>query len=86
MFDETEVLERLVKKMKQFNKITILLATALKTSSVITERISAAAFAGFTGLHVGIAFRGASLFFSVATAITQKKKNIYHKTRKTRRN
>ena len=63
MFDETEVLERLVKKMKQFNKITTLLATTLKTSTVITEKVSIAAFASFAGLHVGIALRATSLFF-----------------------
>ena len=77
MFDETEVLERLVKKMKQFNKITTLLATTLKTSTVITEKVSIAAFASFAGLHVGIALRGTSLFFSVATAITRKRIKIF---------
>ena len=72
MLVEIEVVERLVKKMKQFNKITIMLAKGLKTSTVISEGVSIAAFTSFTGPPVGIALRGTSQFFSVATEITRK--------------
>ena len=77
MLVEIEVLERLVKKMKQFNKITIVLATGLKTSTVITEGVSVATFTSFTGLPVGIALRKTSLFLSVTTGITQKTFKIF---------
>ena len=67
----------MAKKIKQFDKIIILLVTGLKTSAVITEGVSIAAFKNFTGLTVGIALRETSLLFSVATAITQKNFKIF---------
>ena len=73
---EIEVLERLVKKMKQ-NKIAIVLATGLKTSTVITEGASIAAFPFSTGLPVEIGSRGTRIFFSVATVITRKNFKIF---------
>ena len=62
----------MAKKIKQFNKITILLDTGLQTLTAITEGVSIAAFASFTGLPVGIALRGTSLLFSAGITTTQK--------------
>ena len=69
--DEIEVLERTAKKMKRFNKITGIVDTGLITSTMITERISIAAFASGVGLPAGIALSGTSLLLSLATVITE---------------
>ena len=69
--NEIEVREQIAKKMKRFNTITTIVDTGLITSTVITGRISIAAFASCVGLSVGIALSGTSLLFSLATAITQ---------------
>ena len=62
---------KLPKKMKQFNAITYTVDTGLITSTVITGRISIAAFASGLGLPVGIALNRTSLLLSLATAITR---------------
>ena len=69
--NQIEVREQIAKKMKRFNTITTIVDTGLITSTVITGRISIAAFASCVGLSVGIALSGTSLLFSLATAITQ---------------
>ena len=62
----------LTKKMKRFNTITSIVGTGLITSTVITRVVSIVTFASGVGLLVGIALRGTSLAFSLATTITQK--------------
>ena len=72
MLDETEVRERIAKKMKQFNTITGIVDTRLITSILITEEISIAAFTSDVRLSVGITLSGISLLLSLATVITRK--------------
>ena len=72
MLDETEVRERIAKKMKQFNTITGIVDTRLITSILITEEISIAAFTSDVRLSVGITVSGISLLLSLATVITRK--------------
>ena len=72
MLDETEVRERIAKKMKQFNIITGIVDTRLITSILITEEISIAAFTSDVRLSVGITLSGISLLLSLATVITRK--------------
>ena len=72
LLDEIEVCERFDKKMKRFNTITGIVDTGLITSTVITGGIFIAAFANGVGLPVGATLGGASLFLSLATAITRK--------------
>ena len=68
---------KLLKRMKRFNTIIGIIDTSLITSTVITGRISIAAFASGVGLPVGIALSGTSLLLSLATAITQKTFKIF---------
>ena len=69
--NEIEVREQIAKKkMKQCNTITYIVDTGLITSTVITGRISIAAFASGLGLPVGIALSRTSLLLSLATVIT----------------
>ena len=82
LLDEIEVRERIGKKMKRFNTITGIVDTSLITSTVITGGISIAAFASGVGLPVGIALSGASLLFSLATAITRKSFKIFTVSKK----
>ena len=63
--------------MKQFNAITYIVDTGLITSTVITGRISIAAFASSLGLPVGIALSRTSLLLSLATAITRNSFKIF---------
>ena len=70
--EEIEVLERIAKKIKQFNTITGIVDTGLITSTVTAGGISIAAFASSVGLPVGIALSGTSLHLSLATVITRK--------------
>ena len=63
--------------MKRFNTIAGIVDTSLITSTVITGRISIAAFASGVGLPVGIALSGTSLLLSLATAIIQKSFKIF---------
>ena len=72
MLDETEVRERIAKKMKQFNTITGIVDTRLITPILITEEISIAAFTSDVRLSVGITLSGISLLLSLATVITRK--------------
>ena len=65
MLDETEVRERVAKKMKQFNTITSIADTGLSTSTMITVEVSTAAFSSSVGLLVGIFLYGTCLFFSL---------------------
>ena len=58
--------------MKRFNTITGIADTGLITLTVITGRISIAAFAGVVRLPVGIALSGTSLLLSLATVIIPK--------------
>ena len=76
-FDEIEVREQIAKKMKRFNTITGIVDTDIIRSTVITRRISIAAFASGVGLSVGVALGGTSLLLSLATAITRKSFKIY---------
>ena len=75
--DEIEVCEQIAKKMKRFNAILGIVDTNLITSTVITGRISIAAFASGIGLPVGIFLSGTSLLLSLATAITRKSFKIF---------
>ena len=59
------------------NAITGIVDTGLITSTVITVRISIAAFPSGVGLSVGIALSGTSLLLSLATAITRKSFKIF---------
>ena len=68
---------KLPRKMKQFNAITYIVDTGLITSTVITGRISIAAFASGLGLPVGIALSRTSLLLSLATAITRNSFKIF---------
>ena len=68
---------KLPKKMKRFNTIAGIVDTGLITSTVITGRISIAAFASGVGLPAGIALSATSLLLSLATAITQKSFKIF---------
>ena len=68
---------KLLKRMKRFNTIIGIIDTSLITSTVITGRISIAAFASGVGLPVGIALSGTGLLLSLATAITQKTFKIF---------
>ena len=68
---------KLPKKMKQFNAITYTVDTGLITSTVITGRIYIAAFASGLGLPVGIALNRTSLLLSLATAITRNSFKIF---------
>ena len=70
--NEIEVRERIGKKIKPFNTITGIIDTGLITSTVITGRISIAAFASGVWLPVGIALSGTSLILSLATVTTGK--------------
>ena len=63
--------------MKQCNTITYIVDTGLITSTVITGRISIAAFASGLGLPVGIALNRTSLLLSLATAITRNSFKIF---------
>ena len=72
ILDDIEARERLVKKMKRFNTITVILDAGLITSTVITGGISIAAFASGVGLPVGITLSGTSVLLSLATVITRK--------------
>ena len=67
----------LPKKVKRFNTIAGIVDTSLITSTVITGRISIAAFASGVGLPVDIALSGTSLLLSLATAIIQKSFKIF---------
>ena len=60
MFDETEVRERLAKKMKRFNTTTSVIDAGLTTSTLITRGVFIAAF---TNSAFDIALSGASLIF-----------------------
>ena len=75
--NEIEGREQISKKMKRFNTITGTVDTGLITSTVITGRISTAAFASGVELPVGIALSGTSLLLSLATAITRKSFKIF---------
>ena len=77
MLNQIEVRERIAKKMKRFDTITVFVDTALITSTVITGEISIAAFASGVGLPVGIALSSTGLLLSLATAITQKSFKIF---------
>ena len=68
---------KLPRKMKQFNAITYIVDTGLITSTVITGRISIAAFASGLRLPVGIALSRTSLLLSLATAITRNSFKIF---------
>ena len=59
------------------NAITGIVDTGLITSTVITVRISIAAFPSGVGLSVGIALSGTSLLLSLANAIRQKSLKIF---------
>ena len=63
--------------MKQFNAITYIVDTGLSTSTVITGKISIAAFASCLGLPVSIALSRTSLLLSLATAITRNSFKIF---------
>ena len=77
LLGESELRERIAKKMKRFNTIRGIVDTRLITSTVITGGISIAAFAGGAGPPVGIALSGTSLLLSLATAITRKSFKIF---------
>ena len=68
MLEEIEVRERL----KQFDRITVIVDTGLITSIVITRGTSIAAFASGVGLPAGIAFSRNSLLLYLPAVITQK--------------
>ena len=70
--DQIDVREQIVKKMKRFNIITGTVYTGNITSTVITGRISIAAFASGVRLPVTIALSGTSLILSLATVITRR--------------
>ena len=72
LLDEIEVREELVERMKIFNTIMRIMHTGLITSTVITGRVSIAAFASGVGLLVGNASSGASLIFSPLRTIARK--------------
>ena len=76
LLDEIEVREELVERMKIFNTIMRIMHTGLITSTVITGRVSIAAFASGVGLLVGNASSGASLIFSALRAVAQKSLKI----------
>ena len=63
--------------MKRFNTIISVVNTSLITSTFINGEVSITAFASGADLPVGIAFRGASLLFSVATSITRKSFKLF---------
>lgn len=63
--------------MKRFNTIISVVDTSLITSTFINGEVSITAFASGADLPVGIAFRGTSLLFSVATAITRKSFKLF---------
>ena len=63
--------------MKRFNTITGIVDTSLITSTVITGRMSIAAFARGVGLPVGIALSGSSPLLFLTTAITRKSFKIF---------
>ena len=71
--DEIEVRERIVKKMKRYNTIRVIVDTDLITSTVI----SIAALASGVGLRIGIALSGTSLLLSIATVITRKSSKTF---------
>ena len=71
--DEIEVRERIVKKMKRYNTIRVIVDTDLITSTVI----SIAALASGVGLPIGIALSGTSLLLSIATVITRKSSKTF---------
>ena len=75
--DETDVRERIAKKMKRFNTISGIVDTGIITSTVITGAISIAAFSSGVGLPVDIALSGTRLLLSLATAITRKSLKIF---------
>ena len=77
LLGESELRERIARKMKRFNTIRGIVDTSLITSTVITGGISVAAFAAGAGLPVGIALSGTSLLLSLATAITRKSFKIF---------
>ena len=63
--------------MKRFNTIISVVNTSLITSAFINGEVSITAFASGADLPVGIAFRGTSLLFSVATSITRKSFKLF---------
>ena len=75
--DETDVRERIAKKMKRFNTISGIVDTGIITSTVITGAISIAAFSSGVGLPADIALSGTRLLLSLATAITRKSFKIF---------
>ena len=77
MLDKIEVHEKLAKNMKRFNTVARVMDGGLITSTVITKRVSIAAFASDIGRSVGIALSGTSLLFSYLTVITQKSCKIF---------
>ena len=76
MLDEIEVREHLAKRMKRSNTILSLMCTGLIKSAVITGMVSITAFASGVGQTVRNALTGASLIFSLVTAIAQKSFNL----------
>ena len=72
LHDETKVRERLVKKMKRLSTFTKVVDTGLTTLTVITRRVSIAAFASGDGLTNSVALSGTGLLFLLATTITRK--------------
>ena len=69
--DEIEVREHIAKRFKRVNTITGTVNKGLITSTLITGRISIAAFPSGVGLPHGIDLTGTSLILSLATAITR---------------
>ena len=63
--------------MKRFNPFTTMLGADLIVSKVISGWVSIDTFASGADLTVGIAPSGASLLFSLATAITRKSFKIF---------
>ena len=76
MLDEIEVREHLAKRMKRSNTILNLMCTGLIKSAVITGMVSITGFASGVGQPVRNALTGASLIFSLVTAIAQKSFNL----------
>ena len=62
--------------MKRSNTILSLMCTGLIKSAVITGMVSITAFASGVGQTVHNALTGASLIFSLVTAIAQKSFNL----------
>ena len=83
-FNETDVRERIAKKIKRFNAIPGVVDTDLNSSILITGAISNAAFASGIRLPVGIVLSRTSLLLSLATTITQKYSKIFTEKKKNR--